>query len=202
MKRQFLIHFLLIFFATVLTLNVSAQNEYTLNNKNSKLIITGTSNLHDWQMEAKQMSGKTRLAKENTNTIDISQVTFTCPVESIKSDHQIMDNKTYNALEEKKHPDIVFQLDTTEDVELKDGKALIKGELTIAGETREVELPCTFNFQKDNQFTVSGEIGINMEDYKVDPPTALLGTLKTDKEVSVKYDLQFENSSDITSNKN
>ena len=202
MKKQYLTHFLFSLAATLLMINASAQNEYSLNEKNSKLKISGTSNLHDWEMDAKGMSGETRLTKEDASTINVSQVNFTCPVEDIKSDHQLMDNKTYDALKKKKYPNISFKIESPEKVELNNGTGPVKGQLTIAGKTKQVELPCSFNFEKNNMVDVTGKIQINMTDYGVDPPTAMLGALKTGEKVYVEYDLQFENTSGIATNKN
>lgn len=202
MKKQYLTHFLFSLAATLLILNASAQTEYSLNEKNSKLKISGTSNLHDWEMEAKDINGETRLTKVNASTININQVNFTCPVENIKSDHNIMDNKTYDALKKKRYPNISFKIESPEKVELNNGTGQVKGKLTIAGKTKKVKLPCNFNFEKNNILNVTGKIQINMTDYGVDPPTAMLGALKTDKKVDVKYDLQFDDTSGVALSKN
>lgn len=113
-----------------------------------------------------------------------------------------MDNKTYDALKKKKYPNISFKIESPEKVELNNGTGPVKGQLNIAGKTKQVELPCSFNFENKNMVDVTGKIQINMTDYGVDPPTAMLGALKTGEKVYVEYDLQFENTSGIATNKN
>ena len=52
------------------------------------------------------------------------------------------------------------------------------------------------NCDGDKQFQVKGEVPLKMSDFGIDPPTAMMGTLKTGNEVVIKYNLEFEKAPD------
>ncbi len=178
--------------ALLCAINLSAQNAYNLNKKNSKLIITGTSSLHDWEMEAQNFNGETTVKLDDAGSVKLDQIHFKTKVSDIKSDNRIMDNKTYDALKKDKFPEIVFSLKPEEATLAAGKKSVIKGQLTIAGKTREIDVPVNLELDGENQFQVKGEVPLKMSDFGIDPPTAMLGTLKTGNEVVIKYNFEFE----------
>jgi polyisoprenoid-binding protein YceI len=189
------------FLALLFTINATAQDVYKLNEKNSSLLITGTSTVHDWEMKAEKFNCETAIKKGEEGTLNINQINFSCSTEEIKSHNRIMDGKTRDALKEKKYPEINFRLENPENVQYSGGIALVKGKLTIAGETREINIPSQFDFGKNNSFSVKGEIPLKMSDFGVVPPTAMMGALKTGDEVVIKYNFQFDKTSnEITRN--
>jgi polyisoprenoid-binding protein YceI len=187
-------------FTSVLALliftGVQAQEFYKVQSNNSKLVVSGTSSLHDWEMEAADFSAET-LVKLNDNVVsEISRIEFTSPVSGLKSGKRIMDNKTLEALKEKKFPEIKFSLGNTGEVNLAGEKANLTGLLTIAGKTKEVKLAVNFDVQNNQRFLVSGNVPLKMSDFGVEPPTAIMGTVKTDDELVVSFSLEFQKSSD------
>ncbi|HDR52645.1 MAG TPA: YceI family protein [Mariniphaga anaerophila] len=185
---------------SVLTLlvfaSVQAQEFYKVQTSKSKLVVSGTSSLHDWEMEATDFNAET-LIKLNDNAVsEISRIEFTSPVSGLKSGKRIMDNKTLEALNEKKFPEIKFSLDNNGEINLMGEKANLTGKLTIAGKTREVKLTVDFDVQNTQRFQVTGNVPLKMSDFGVEPPTALMGTVKTDDELVVSFDLEFQKSSD------
>lgn len=153
----------------------------------SKMIITGTSTLHDWESEATSITGTAKIRLDNEHDIIIDDLNVTVPVTSIKSGKDSMDKNTYNALQYEDHPSISFSLlDYT-----LEGEDKIKaiGKLTIAGYTKNVEMTATYQVLNENKVKFSGELPIDMTDFKIEPPTAILGTIKTGKDVIIKYDV-------------
>ncbi len=182
--------------ALFIGINVTAQNAYILNTKNSKLIIAGTSSIHDWEMEAQNFNGETSVKVKDANSINFNKIEFNTQVSDIKSDNRIMDNKTHDALKEDKYPEISFSLKPDEAIIEAGKKSVIKGQLTIAGKTREMDVPVNLELRGDKQFQVKGEVPLKMSDFGIDPPTAMMGTLKTGNEVVIKYNLEFEKAPD------
>lgn len=196
MKRLKL-NFLLTGVLVVLVITgVRAQEFYKVHSNSSKLIITGTSSLHDWEMEATDFNAET-LIKLNDNAVsEINRIEFKSPVSGLKSGKRIMDSKTLEALKEKKFPEIKFSLGNTGEVNFAGEKANLTGLLTIAGKTKEVKLAVNFDVQNNQRFLVSGNVPLKMSDFGVEPPTALMGTVKTDDELVVSFNLEFQKSND------
>lgn len=169
---------------------VEAQKVQKVNMTGSTMVIKGTSNLHDWESKVQQISGQVT-TKTNGNTLEsLTSVTITIPVSSIKSGKSIMDSKTYDALNNEKFPSITFIAGTGS---IQAGNVIsTSGKLTVAGVTRDVTLKVTYSVAADGQLKVKGSTKFKMTDFKVNPPTALLGTLKTGNEVEIVFDVNFK----------
>jgi polyisoprenoid-binding protein YceI len=188
-------NFLLISILTILFLvDAQAQEIYKLQSKNSKLTIEGTSSIHDWEMKAENFNAETLLKVEGEAISEISKVEFSTPVSGLKSGKSIMDKKTQDALNEKKSPEIKFILNNNNKVSISGSKANFTGLLTVAGKSKEVKVSASFDVENSQKFLVSGRVPINMSDFGIDPPTAMMGTIKTGDEVVVKFNLEFQKS--------
>ena len=74
------------------------------------MVIEGTSTLHDWESQVTQYSGNA-VIEVGPHSIDaVKSLTLEVPVEAIKSEHNGMDSKTYDALKKKEYPTIKFDL--------------------------------------------------------------------------------------------
>jgi polyisoprenoid-binding protein YceI len=178
-------------FTLLFTSTATAQNVYTLNKKNSKLTVSGTSSLHDWEMEATGFSAETGLTLKGNAVLEIQYVEFTSPVDGLESDKNIMNNKAHDALKEKKSPQIKFHIEREGVKLLSENKAELTGKLTTAGKTKEIKVPVDFTISSELQFKVRGKVPLKMSDFGVEPPTAILGTVKTDDEVEVDFNFEF-----------
>ena len=183
----------IIFLATLTVAH--SQNVFRLLSESSTLQITGTSSIHDWEMEASNFTSEALLQIGPENTVAMSQVEFSCPVAGITSGNRIMDNKTSKALKEEKYPLINFLINPQNNVKLSADNNLVTGLLTIAGKTKEVKFPCNVNFLSSDRFKISGEAPLTMSDFDIEPPTAMMGALKTGDRVVVKFNFEFNMSS-------
>lgn len=171
-----------------------AQEIYKLQSDNSKLIIEGTSSIHDWEMKADDFKAETWLKMDDNSISEISKVEFSTPVSGLKSGKNIMDNKAHDALKEKKFPEIKFALNKNNNVNISASKVSLTGLLTMAGKSKEVKLTADLNVENQQKFLVSGSVPIKMSDFGIDPPTAMMGAMKTGDEVVVKFSLEFQKS--------
>ncbi|MBR9998488.1 MAG: YceI family protein [Cyclobacteriaceae bacterium] len=196
MKKTFLIY---VFFIYLIS-PAAAQVEYKVG-EGSTMSITGTSTIHDWTSKVNEVNG-TYLFKENINQKKIARsgsivesVKMEIPVLSIESPRgATMDNKTYNALKSEEHPNIIFEITQDEIKNITDSRSDkfqldVTGNLTIAGFTREISL--TLDGQKVDEKTLKfkGSFPVDMVTYKVEPPTAMFGQIKTGKDVSIDFEL-------------
>ena len=168
-----------------------AQENFKLNSSASKLVITGTSTIHDWEMEAEDFMCNALITIEGNTIKEIVQVDFVCQVEMIKSHNKIMDNKTYKALNSKEHSDIQFQAVSNKTVIDSDNSSSLDGSLSIAGSKKEITVNFLIEAKNDKEIIVSGELPLKMSDFDVEAPTAMMGTMKTGDEIVIKYEFVF-----------
>lgn len=164
------------------------QSNYQI--KGSKVTIKGTSNLHDWETEVTKTTAKGAIDINGGAIESISNLTVEMEVSSIKSSKgNAMDKRTYAALKQDQHPKITFKLTNVSSIQKSGAGFTIKakGNLTIAGATQPVDLIVTGKTLANGDVQFSGSKALKMTSFKVDPPTALLGTMKTGDDVTVDF---------------
>ena len=186
------INFRILIAALLLSFGVNAQS-YKLNNKASELKIDGTSNIHDWTINAENTSGVLTAEFDEGKLEEIEKLQFTVVSESLMSGKSGMDKNTYKALNTDKYKEITYKLKKVNDIEkISAGTYKVKsiGSLQIAGAKKDIKL--NFDLKSNNdQIILTGEYKLNMTDYGVEAPTAMFGTIKTGEEVVIKFESQF-----------
>ncbi|MFN2261915.1 MAG: YceI family protein [Psychroflexus sp.] len=170
-----------------------AQNQKKIDLSQSDILIEGTSNIHDWEIDVNDYKGTISFEAEGQNITSINDLTLKIWVESFDSGKGKMDKNTYEALKLKKHPNIDFNFKNTKSLKSNgSGKfsAEIEGELTIAGKTQSVQIPLEIQMD-NNKFSIKTSKEINMTDYDVEPPTAMFGTITTGEKVNIKFNLTY-----------
>ncbi len=165
----------------------SAQSNYKLAEK-PNLKVSGTSTLHDWDMVSEQASGEAQFVVEGNTLKDIKKLRIEMPAESIKSGKGGMDKNAYSALETKKHKTVLFELENL--VKGEGNSWTAKGNFTIAGVKKPATFPVTAK-SEGNGYRFEGSHSFKLTDFNVDPPTALMGTIKTGDEMSIHFNVVF-----------
>jgi polyisoprenoid-binding protein YceI len=181
-----------ILLANTIGLTLAGQQSVKLIPAESRITIKGTSNLHDWEENVGNFNVSLSLKIINSEIQGIENVRLVCKSNSIASEYAIMTNKTMEALKTDKYPDIVFTMESVENLKSVSEKSsgTVTGYLTLAGSTQRIRV--VFNGQvSNNRIVISGNKDINMNDFKIKPPTAILGTLKTDETVVISFQLCF-----------
>lgn len=169
---------LLLFFLSFSTL-VLAQDSYQLLS-NSALSIDGTSTVHSWTVTANKLEGNL-IVKETLPTA----INFEVAVAEIKSERgPTMDKKMHAALKKEEHPKVSFTLE-----QLKNKSSLL-GVLSIAGFEKKVGIDVEIT-SEDGVMNIKGEQKIVLQDFGMQPPTAMFGQIVVGDEVIVKFDLVF-----------
>lgn len=159
----------------------------------AQMKVKGTSSLHDWEMNVENISGEHQLEITNSQAV-FKEISIAVPVSSIKSDSKMMDGKAHKALKGEKFPVINFQSTGPLSFELKSNtfSGSVFGELSIAGIKKKIEVPVTGSLNK-GVLQIQGRVNrLNMRDFNIDPPTAMMGTLKTGETVSIEFQLNFK----------
>lgn len=178
----------------VAAMNANAQARATLAPA-SKMWIEGTSNVHDWKMEATQIDAQIELDAAGLAAAPaqmLKSVKLTIAAKALKSEHDKMDENARKALKADKNPEIIYMLKAIEAVtaETKDGFTLkAAGTLTIAGVENAVTADIVATRQADGTIKATGTVPVKMTAFQMKPPTAMLGAIRCGDEVKVKFDL-------------
>lgn len=166
---------------------IGAQN-FKADATSSKLSVTGTSTLHDWECVAETFTGNLDATIENGSIKSINSFRFTLKTKSLKSGKSGMDKKMYDALEEEDYPVISFK---GNQVKLDGNQAVFIGEMSIAGTTKKIKAPVKVSY-KNNKLHLEGKKGFLLTAYGVKPPKAMFGTIKTGDEVAIHYTINLK----------
>jgi len=176
--------------ALISTLAANAQNI----RKNSAFIVkvSGSSNLHDWTMEAKtgSIEANLNLASNVSYLAGIQSLTFNVPVKNLKStEGTTMDNRAYDALKADKYPTISFNLLTATPVSPQANKSQYKvtGNLTIAGVTKPIEMLANSTKNADGSVIITGQQKLKFTQFGLKPPSFMFGALKVTDNVTIDY---------------
>jgi polyisoprenoid-binding protein YceI len=165
-----------------------AQVTYKVEWNKSSVFVSGTSTIHDWEMKVEQLQASFELAEAGSLQA-LKNGRVSVEVESIKSDRSLMNKKTYEALKSKKNPTITVSID---EVNVTGEKGVAKFTLSIAGKKQQISDDFTLESLADGQMRIKGELDLKMSSYDVEPPVALMGTIKTGDEVKIDYNLVFK----------
>lgn len=176
----------------IISIGVKGQTNYKLSSV-EKLEVAGTSTLHDWTMPTETAEGTASMEVENSTLKSISNLSVTMEAETLKSGKSGMDDNAYKALKTKKYPDITFNLKQVKSITKKSDHYLVDavGTFTIAGESRTVSVQAKA-YPTTSTVKFTGSKDLKLTDFNIDPPTALLGTVKTGNEITINFNLIFK----------
>ena len=182
-------------FALIFTISVVGKAQKTYQSQSFDIRLNGTSNVHDWEMKAvKGTSEATFFVDTKGRLTSLSKISFMVPARNLKSEHTGMDKNTYKALKSDANPNISFK-GTSATIASTGGNNYqlnCKGEMSIAGTIKQTDLVATCVYNPDDKsFTITGVKKMKMTDYNVQPPKALMGTIKTGNDISIAYNLKF-----------
>lgn len=168
---------------------------------NGALWLEGSASVVDYRCYAERLAGNgnienTTQPTENLKGEDNVKVRVTIPVQALECGKSKMNRDLYNALKAEQHPRISYELLNAELMEQSTHpdstgwmKISAKGLLTIAGVTDTTNLIVHGQLIGSDQFRVQGVKPINMRDFNIDPPTALMGLIKVNEKLSVHFDV-------------
>lgn len=184
---------LLTFLLVLCNFNTLVAQESKVILAESKLKVLGTSNVHDWEIEAKAMSGKSTMTIDAGDLKAIKSLDFAVEVEQLKSGKSGMDNNTFKALNSKTYKTINFKIvSVTKITKTAENNFTVEtqGDLTVSGVTKRINQTFLVKLA-GKKATFSGKTKIDMTVYGIKPPTALMGTIKTGKDVTVDFKVTY-----------
>lgn len=156
----------------------------------SNIKVTGTSNLHDWEMNAKTFTADASIVVKGDAIQDINSLNFTLPVKNLKSKESLMDTRAYKTLNEEKFDKITFKLT---EATVVPGQKVVKvtGNLTISGVTNLVTIQSAYVMNADESITFKGSRKMKMSDFKIKAPSFMMGALKTGDAITIDIQLKL-----------
>lgn len=181
----------------LLPLAIFAQTAYSV--KEYKITVQGSSTLHEWESDVTKAEANATITLQSNQLTDIKNVTVKIPVTSIKSTKgKMMDSKTYEAFNADKNPSIQYKLTSAKITTNGAGYTLVaNGTLTMAGTSKPIELTAKGKVLANGDVQITGSKKLNMKDFNMEPPTAMMGTIKVGEEVTVNFNLTLTNSSNL-----
>lgn len=190
MKRLYLLPVLLV---PLMFHPVLGQN-FELNPNTSKIIILGTSTIHDWEVEANILEGNVEIENGKSQPFLIKSLELEIAVKGLESGKSAMDKKMFDALKYSGFPKITYHLtsiETKENVGNSSYSLLSTGKISIAGLSKEISMKVLAT-SKTGALSFKGETTIDMTSFLIEPPTAVFGSIKTGKDVTVKFNVNFQ----------
>lgn len=160
--------------------------------KSFKMSIAGTSSLHKWESSVGVATVKSDIVINEGGLEAINNLYLEVDGKSIKSTKgSVMDKKTWEALKTDQYPKITYQLSKIESITPAGSDYDIKalGNLTIAGVKQAISMTVKGKILSNGGLSIKGSKALKMTDFKIDPPTALMGTLKTGNDITISFDL-------------
>lgn len=165
--------------------------------KDYKVTVKGTSTLHEWESAVEKLECKTSYKIEDNELIDIKDAILKISVESIKSTKgKMMDNKTHDAFNSEKFPFIIFTL-RSEKINTLTSTVDLKGTLEMAGTTNPVDLVASYKILPGGDLQITGDKKVKMTEFNMEPPKAMMGTIKAGDEVTISFNIVFSGSNSI-----
>ena len=165
----------------------------------SELTVEGTSSMHAWHCKTDKINayvdvdpGYTRDLTKVARPITAVQVNIV--VKTLSCGNSQMDRNMYSTLKADENQLIKY---TLSGYDILNGSASptsfaadTKGTLSIAGETRPIEMKISAERQSDGKAVAQGEQTLLLTDFGIKPPSFMFGTLKVGNEVKVKFTLK------------
>lgn len=171
--------------------------------RSARVSLAGTSNIHAFEasttavrltnlrISATASAGGT-LLKQLTQPGVLEAFDIAIPAATLSSPKEGLDKNMHKALRVQEHPDITFRLTRLEAREAATDVVPLRaiGMLQVAGVEREVALDIKAQ-HTGSGLSISGEVPIVMTDFNVKPPKAMLGMLRTDPKVTIRFEVQL-----------
>ena len=165
----------------------------------SVVAVEGTSSMHDWHCKTDKISAYVDVDPSYTKDLTkvarpIAAVKVNIVVKTLTCGNSQMDRNMYSTLKADANQLIKY---TLTGYDLLSGSvsptsfgARTNGTLTIAGETKPIEMKISAERQSDGKAVASGEQTLLLSDFGIKAPSFMFGTLKVGNEVKVKFTLK------------
>ncbi len=193
---------LITLFALLSTIQFAeAQNsDVQLTLEEHEMRIDGDANVTEWDSDVNTINATFIISEfdfsdlESLSPEHIKTMELTIPVEDIESDSGRLTRNLQGYLKRDEHPEITFNLNNIESISVNGDTAEIiaNGVINAAGVDHETTMNVTAQIN-DGKITFTGAQDLLMTDFDIDPPRAVMGTIRARDEITIVYSLTFTN---------
>ncbi len=162
----------------------------------SRIWVDGTSNVKDFECNAAKMDVVVQTNQPNAvhavsaGNKAVGSVDVTVPVATMDCKNGTMNDHMREALKATDHPSIEFKLESYDLVKAADSVAVtVRGTLSIGGTTKPVTINAEARDAGGGVLHLAGEYDVHMKEFDLKPPSLMMGMMKVDEMVKVRFDL-------------
>ena len=186
---RFHIPLLLLFISLIAGTAIAQDQDISIDREESRLWIEGSSNVNQFRCRAGRYN--TDVAPPTTDTT--TKVEVDVAVEGFDCGKRRMNRDLYETLLSNRHPFISFEYLSTESLTYEGDTdtytMTVNGNLTVAGHTNQIQFPLTAEVLDNNTIRATGSTDLKMTAYNVEPPSALLGLVRVNDELTVHFEI-------------
>ncbi len=179
--------------------SMNAQQRTLHAESSSQMEILGDSNLKKWSADVTEVQMDLVVSDELTDWMALSPKDFvslalTIPVKGIDSDSRGLTKNIHKYLNKKSYPEIRYTLENVTSVEIaEDGSGSIEaaGTVFVSGVSLDVMMSVGLQIT-EGELVFSGAQELLMTDFGIEPPTALMGTIRADDTIVVTHDVRVK----------
>jgi hypothetical protein len=186
------IQFLILISGILFIQDLPAQSISYKSTDDAYVVVMGTSTLQDWELRSETLLSEIVFGSENGDDIEsLERLMFTLEKTSLESDQSRLQRSAHSEMDAENHPQITFRAsDGTVRRNGEEYRINATGDLTVSGVTRQVSVEATC-INSGNEMVCTGTENLRMTDFNIDPPTLMLGTIRTDDEVAVEFRIGY-----------
>ena len=177
---------------TLITSTFPLLAQQPINWTKGKIIVSGTSTIHDWEMGTDTFKANASMTDDGKGIITISNAIVTIITKNLKSESSSMDDKAYEALKSEKYKTISFHQTSDIKIQASQFTAAVKGNMTIAGQTKPVLLNITGQITENKELNITGTAKLKMTSFGIEPPKAMMGAIKSGDEITIEFKSTFK----------
>jgi polyisoprenoid-binding protein YceI len=141
--------------------------------------------------------------KNDSDIISFYNALFSVKVRSLDCNNSLINRDLYKTLNSDKYPFIVLQIKEAELISFFPNsvfKYKVKVDMTLANNQRETKGEVLVQKIDSGVFRVSGVQKIKLTDFNIKPPTAMLGLIVVDDEMTITFNLVLKARKDLIGN--
>ncbi|WP_276360725.1 YceI family protein [Daejeonella sp. H1SJ63] len=171
-----------------LTLVFGQQQHYVY--QSGQVEVSGYTNNYNWKLKTDSIECKSNITLIKRQLKVINSLHFTVAVKNLSSPNTYMDRIAHKSLKVYPFDKIIFQHLKSEITPMEDNaqyQVKANGNLTIGGVTQLVKMDLVATLINDGTIVFTGSQNLKLSTYQVTPKRTLMGTLKTNDEVTVNF---------------
>lgn len=189
-----------LFAFTILFTTANAQDVTYTMTQVEQFTIEGDSNVRSWAGDITDadaslvLSDVENLSAEALTPESFKSLDITIQVEGIETDSGRLTSNLQNYLKKDEHPQITFRLTEVTNISVNNDVANIEasGIINAAGVDSEVSMNVEATVS-NGAIRFVGSQDLLMTSFNIDPPRAMMGTIRADDEMQILFDVTFSN---------